>query len=198
MPKIVDVEASKMRIVRATWSVIAAEGIQSVSMRRVATQAGCTTGLITHYFRDKDELVTYAYRVALDRMLTDAATEVAKQRGVSDRLLAAVEAIEPSDKQMKQLTIVLMNFWGQAAFNSAYAARCRQDYRRWRRLIARVVAQGIDSGELRAETDVRVLTDLITLLSDGLSVGMTLTPKAYPGAHRRTIIRGILQPFIRE
>jgi AcrR family transcriptional regulator len=198
MPKIVDVEASKMRIVKATWAVIATEGIQSVSMRRVAAQAGCTTGLITHYFRDKDELVTSAYRLVLDRMLADASARVAQERHVCDRLLAAVEAIEPSGPQMKQFTIVLMNFWGQAAFNAAYAARCRQDYRRWRRLIARVVRQGIASRELRAHTDVRVLTDLITLLSDGLSVGMTLTPAAYPRAHRRTIIQGILRPFMRE
>jgi TetR/AcrR family transcriptional repressor of bet genes len=198
MPKVVDIEATKMRIVRATWAVITSEGIQSVSMRRVATEANSSTGLITHYFRDKDELVTYAYRVVLDKMIADATRSVQRERGVTDRLLAAVEAIEPTNAQMKQFTVVLMNFWGQAAFNEAYAARCRQDYRRWRDLIGRVVREGVASGELYPDTDVRAVTDLVTLLSDGLSVGMTLTPNAYPADRRRALIQGILAPHTKK
>lgn len=196
MPKIVDVEAVKMRIVEATWKVIVSEGIQSVSMRRVAAQAGCTTGLITHHFRDKDQLVTYAYRLVLDRMIADATSRVQQEGTVAERLLAAVEAIEPTGAKMKQLTVVLMNFWGQAAFNARYAARCRQDYKRWRELIDRVVRQGIRTGELVPDTDVRTLTDLITLLSDGLSVGMTLTPRDYPARQRRAILMTILRPYL--
>lgn len=185
-----------MRIVRATWAVIAAEGIVSASMRRVAQQAGCTTGLITHYFRDKDELVTYAYRVVLDRMIADAARSLQRSGSVGERLLAAVEAIEPVDAGMRLYTVVLLNFWSHAASNAAYARHCRADYRRWRRMIDGVIRAGIASGELRAGTDVRSLTDLITLVSDGLSVGMMLTPRAYPRARRRALIRSIIEPLL--
>jgi TetR/AcrR family transcriptional repressor of bet genes len=198
MPKVVDVEATKMRIVKATWKVVTTKGIQSVSMRRVARAAGCTSGLITHYFTDKDELVTYAYEVVLDQMIASAAMRVSQERSVSQKLLAAVEAIEPSTPHMKQLTVVLMNFWAQAAFNDVFAARCRRDYKRWRTLISRTIRQGIDAGELRDDTDIRALTDTITLLSDGLSVGMTLTPTIYPEGHRQVILLGILQPYLRN
>jgi TetR/AcrR family transcriptional repressor of bet genes len=196
MPKVVDVEATRMRIVKATWDVITTKGIQSVSMRRVASAAGCTSGLITHHFTDKDELVTYAYEVALDKMIADAALRLSEERSVRDKLWAAVEAIEPSTPQMKQLTVVLMNFWAQATFNRSFAARCRQDYKRWRALITRTIREGIGVGELRRDTDIRALTDTITLLSDGLSVGMTLTPTVYSARHRRTILFGILQPYL--
>jgi len=198
MPKVVDVEATKMRIVKATWQVITTKGIQSVSMRRVASAAGCTSGLITHHFTDKDELVTYAYEVVLDQMIANAAKRVHQELSVSHKLLAAVEAIEPSTAHMKQLTVVLMNFWAQAAFNDSFAARCRRDYKRWRTLISRTIRQGIDAGELRDDTNIRALTDTITLLSDGLSVGMTLTPTIYPEGHRQVILLGILQPYLRK
>jgi len=198
MPKIVDVEATKMRIVKAAWNVITTKGIQSVSMRRVARAAGCTSGLITHHFVDKDELVTYAYEVALSEMIADAALRVSEERNVRDKLLAAVEAIEPSTLRMKQLTVVLMNFWAQAAFNRAFAERCRQDYKRWRAVISRTIREGIDADELRDDTDISALTDTITLLSDGLSVGMTLTPSRYSESYRRTILFGILRPYMRS
>ena len=185
-----------MRIVKATWDVITTMGIQSVSMRRVASAAGCTSGLITHHFADKDELVTYAYEMVLNEMIANAARRVSEERNVRDKLWAAVEAIEPSTPRMKQLTVVLMNFWAQAAFNRTFAARCRQDYKRWRTLISRTIRDGIDAGELRANTDVRALTDTITLLSDGLSVGMTLTPAVYSEPYRRVILFAILQPHL--
>jgi AcrR family transcriptional regulator len=196
MPKIVDVEATKLRIVKATWDVITTEGMQSVSMRRVASAAGCTSGLITHHFADKDELVTYSYEMVLNEMIANAAQRVSEEHSVRDKVWAAVEAIEPTTPHMKQLTVVLINFWAQAAFNRAFAARCRQDYKRWRALISRTIREGIETGELRADTDVRALTDTITLLSDGLSVGMTLTPTVYSAQHRRAILFGILQPYL--
>ena len=198
MPKITDAVAVRQRILTATWHVIASEGIQSVSMRRVARAAGSTTGLITHYFKDKDELVTRAYRTVLDRMLADAAERIAAPGTVTDRLLAAVEAIEPTDPQMRQFTIVLLNFWAQAAFNPAFARACQQDYRRWRRLIGGAIRDGIAAGELRADTDVRTLCDLLTLVSDGFSVGLTLTPRLYPAGHRRVVLRCLLQPYVRK
>ena len=197
MPKIIDATAMRRRILTATWDVIATEGIQSVSMRRVARAAGSTTGLITHYFADKDELVTYAYRTVLDRMIADATARVAEASGVTERLLAAIEAIEPNTAQMQRFTIVLMNFWAQAAFNRAFAAHCRQDYRRWRKLISGVIRDGIEAGELRAGTDAGMLTDVLTLLSDGFSVGMTLTPSNYPRRHREAILTQILRPYLR-
>jgi AcrR family transcriptional regulator len=196
MPKITDAVAMRQRILTAAWHVIASEGIQSVSMRRVARAAGSTTGLITHYFKDKDELVTRAYRTVLDRMLADAAQRIAAPGTVTERLLAAVEAIEPTDPQMRQWTVVLLNFWAQAAFNPAFARYCQQDYRRWRRLIGRAVRDGIASGELRRETDVRTLCDLLTLVSDGFSVGITLTPRLYPRRHREAVLRRLLRPYV--
>jgi AcrR family transcriptional regulator len=196
MPKIVDVDATKMRIVEAAWDVITTEGIQSVSMRRVAKAAGCTSGLITHHFTDKDELVTYAYEKVLDEMIANAARRVDEERSLRDKLWAAIEAIEPTTPRLQQLTVVLINFWAQAAFNRAFAARCRQDYKRWRTLISRTLRGGVEAGELRADTDIRALTDTLTLLSDGLSVGMTLTPTLYPKGHRRDILFALLQPYL--
>jgi TetR/AcrR family transcriptional repressor of bet genes len=198
MPRITDATAIRRRILAATWRVIATEGIQSVSMRRVARAAGSTTGLITHYFKDKDELITRAYRTVLDRMIADAARRIAAPGNVVERLLAAVEAIEPTGPEMQELTVVLMNFWAQAACNPAYARYCRHDYRRWRTLIGRAIRDGIASGELRRDTDVRMLCDVLTIFSDGLSVGITLTPRAYPRAQRAAILRRLLAPYLND
>lgn len=196
MAKVTDPEAVRARLVEAAWRVIATEGIEAATLRRVAIEADCTTGLITHYFSDKNELVTVAYRRVLDMMLADAEAAISNTSGTVEKLFAAVEAVEPVKADSRDFTVVLINFWAAAAVDPAFAAHCRADYERWREMIRRVARNGIACGELRADTDVKVLVDTLTLLSDGLSVGMTLTPSTYRKQHRHAIIRQILNSFV--
>jgi AcrR family transcriptional regulator len=198
MPKLTDADAMRMRLVKAAWRVIATEGIQAASLRRVALEANCTTGLITHYFTDKNDLVTSAYRQVLDMMISDAITAIAGSDHVADKLLAAIEAIEPARAALKELTVVLINFWAAAAFNATFAAYCKQDYLRWWKLIRIVIEEGVKKGELRKDVNVDMLVDLLTLVSDGLGVGMTLTPGHYPKHYRAAIVRQILAPHLRR
>lgn len=183
-------------MVEAAWRVIATEGIEAATLRRVAIEAGCTTGLITHYFRDKTELVTSAYRRVLDTMLADAEAAIERSSGIVEKLVAAVEAVEPVRANSRHLTVVLMNFWAAAAVDPKFAAHCRADYERWRGMIRRVACEGVACRQLRADTDIKVLVDTLTLLSDGLSVGMTLAPATYRRQHRQAIIRHILRAFL--
>jgi AcrR family transcriptional regulator len=196
MPKIIDVHETKRRIIKATWRVIASEGIQAASFRRVAREAGCTTGLITHYFSDKNELVTYAYRMVMEKMLLDASAALERGGTVLERLIAAIEAIEPIRSGERDFTVVLMNYWAAAAFNEVFAEHCRGDYKRWRELIGKTISEGVSQGELRPDADVKQIADMLTLIADGLSVGITLTPSIYPKRYRGSLIAQVIAPFL--
>ena len=62
MPKVVDHAARRAELVDAAWRVIAAEGLEAATVRRIAQAAGCTTGLVTHYFDSKDDMLVAALR----------------------------------------------------------------------------------------------------------------------------------------
>lgn len=57
MPRVVDHEERRWQIVFALWLVIAEHGIEGVSLRHVAAEAGVSMGRIQHYFGTKDALV---------------------------------------------------------------------------------------------------------------------------------------------
>ncbi|GAA4692825.1 transcriptional regulator, TetR family [Promicromonospora umidemergens] len=57
MPRIVDHEERRQQIVFALWLVIAEQGIEGVSLRHVAAEAGVSMGRIQHYFGTKEALV---------------------------------------------------------------------------------------------------------------------------------------------
>src|SRR4051794_30067446 len=67
MPKIVDVEQRRSELADAVARVIARSGLESASMRRVAAEAGWTTGTLAHYFSNKRELLLFTLASSLER-----------------------------------------------------------------------------------------------------------------------------------
>ncbi len=57
MVKVVDHDARRRQIVEVTARLIATEGIASVTTRRIASESGCSLGILSHYFSSKDEIV---------------------------------------------------------------------------------------------------------------------------------------------
>ncbi|HQP20675.1 MAG TPA: TetR family transcriptional regulator, partial [Phenylobacterium sp.] len=66
MPRIVDAAARRDAFVEVAADLIAAEGLEGASLRRVAAAAGCTTGAVTHYFGSREVLLAAVLRQAHD------------------------------------------------------------------------------------------------------------------------------------
>ncbi|OLT19315.1 TetR family transcriptional regulator [Pseudonocardia sp. CNS-139] len=60
MPKRVDVDARRREIADALLRLAATEGLESVSLRHVAAEAGVSMGAVQHYFRTKDDMLRFA------------------------------------------------------------------------------------------------------------------------------------------
>ena len=60
VPRQVDHKARRDQIAEALLDIVAGHGLEAISMRAVAAQAGVSTGRIQHYFANKDELLAYA------------------------------------------------------------------------------------------------------------------------------------------
>jgi len=60
MPKIVDHAERRSSIISATWRVIARGGLANTTTREIAKEAGCSTGVLAHYFTDRADILTSA------------------------------------------------------------------------------------------------------------------------------------------
>lgn len=67
MPKIVDHEHKKKQIAEATWRVILAQGMEGVSVRNIAREAGISLGALRYYFSTQEELLMYAMELVRER-----------------------------------------------------------------------------------------------------------------------------------
>lgn len=96
MPRIVDHDAQRERVLEAAWAAFSTQGYDGVSMRSLAAGLGVSTGSLYHYFQDKEEILRVMLPWAARR---DAGRAAVNVRGVSapdrlDVLLAWMEAHE--------------------------------------------------------------------------------------------------------
>ncbi|MEQ8747925.1 TetR/AcrR family transcriptional regulator [Pyruvatibacter sp.] len=115
MPKIVDHDARRAELVEASWQVIATQGLEGVTMRRVADAAGCTTGRITHYFADREALVLAALRAVNDAAGDRTAQIIKSDLSARDKLMKCLEEGLPLDATRLLEFKVWIAFWSAAA-----------------------------------------------------------------------------------
>ena len=77
MPKIVDHDERRERIVEIVAEMLATVGAEKTTIREIARQSGYSRGFIEHYFHNKEELITKTIRWINERSLAraDAALE---------------------------------------------------------------------------------------------------------------------------
>ena len=121
MPKIVDHEARRQELIEASWKVIAAEGLEGVTMRKIATEAGCTTGRLTHYFADREALILAALQASNKATSNRVNDIIASNATAYDKLLQMAEQTLPLDEDRRTEVKIWLAFWSAATIDHSLA-----------------------------------------------------------------------------
>ena len=132
MPKVVDHEERRAELGAAVWRLASREGLEAVTVRRVAEEAGWSTGAVVHYFSDKEELLLFAFRTVADRVGRRLAA--AEERTDEPLELARTWLVQglPLDAERQAEVRVWFAFLGLALTRPALARAQRLTYRAWR------------------------------------------------------------------
>lgn len=185
MPKLVDHESMREKVAEAVWRVIAKKGMDSATIRVIAKEARCSTGILAHYFQDKDELLIYSLRLATARAARRmeariAETRVSTAKSGGTALRKVLHESLPLDKERRLEWRIWVSFWGRAAGDATMAKEQRLRYVGWRSLVRDLIEKGKADGELRDDLDVSDEADSLLALVDGLGMQATLEPRRLP------------------
>ncbi len=193
------VEAARRgQILAAARACIGAKGYEATTIRDVAAASGVSTGTINYYFPGKEALLVAALEDLagdLGRRLRLAAQQTHGNAFAS--LAAIIEASLPLPDEAPSNWHVWMEFWGQAVRHPVLSRTHAELYRGWRRLIARVIGEGIAAGQFQpvdADKTARQLAGLI----DGLAIHSIVGDPEIPTAEVRRLcvdyLQTVLQP----
>ena len=184
MPRSVDVLERRAQVAAAARAVIARDGLDAASVRRVAAEAGSSTTVVTHYFADKQALLAAAVEDAYRAVTARMAAHVHGGRGGLPTLRDVLLEALPLDGERNAEARVWMAFWSMAATQPALRAVQRAGYAAWRELVAGLLTEAAERGEVAADVDTGNVEEQLMCLVDGLRMQATLEPDRLPAARQ--------------
>ncbi|MFF4533735.1 TetR/AcrR family transcriptional regulator [Streptomyces sp. NPDC001407] len=176
-----DHEARRRDVSEAVWRVLAAHGFGGLTLRAVATELGATTGLLTHYFPAKRDLLAYALDLLAERT-------AARPRRAAGEGLPAVRAalldILPLTAEATASNRIWVSSWDTALADPALSDDYARKYAQSRAKLRDLVAAAQRLGELPPGDPERIAAGAQSFVL-GLVVQALLNPTEFP-PHRQT------------
>jgi AcrR family transcriptional regulator len=166
MPKVVDRVEQRREIGAALLRVVAREGMEEVSVRAVAAEAGRSAGAVQKYFRTKDEMLGFALELAGERT-NERFAAVDPTGPVEDVLRRYIVATLPLDEERRSEAQVWIAFTAKAMRHDEYAEVLRQIDREVREVLVELLAE--------VPGDPELLADGVIALADGFASRMLYT-----------------------
>ena len=175
-----DHDARRRDVSEAVWSVLAQHGFGGLTLRAVAAEMGASTGLLTHYFPGKRDLVAHALSIL------DARTQQRQLREVDEPGLAGLRAvlldILPLTPEGVALNRIWVSSWDVALADAGLGADQAARYERARARIQVHVETAQQLAELSADTNADRIAATALAFVHGLVVQALFAPEQFTAA----------------
>lgn len=192
MPVTVDHDVRRREVAEAVWRVLADTGFAGLSLRAVAKEMGATTGLLTHYFRSKRELVQHALEVVHERTVPRMREAETPDHGVDGLRVRLRAVLVDDDDEATVLSKVWVGFWDLALADAELSLAEAARYERWRQRLRPLVDEAIAAGELAAGRDRETVVDVLTAFTHGLVVQALFDPERFPAERQYAVLDELL------
>ena len=186
MPKIVDHDARRRDIADAVLRLVARDGVRGASLRSVAAETGCSTGMINHYCGDKQALLLTALREAT-RRVAERMTSIQHLESGTDRIRSLLEAGLPLDDERAANCRIFYHLAAEGFSDSQLASELANYYTWWRAYVRTAIEEAQEAGAF-ASFDAETLSESLVGLAEGLGIqGMFDSDKMNPDRLRRDL-----------
>ena len=186
MPIVVDKDERRSQVVAMAFDLIADKGIEALTFREIAAAIGCSTSIVSHYFRNKNELLFKVYQVANDR----ARDRLCAARDAGLPLLACFDAILPVDEAARRNWRVWLAFWSRAHLEPAYLEERRRaaedSLTLYRAMLAQALQMPVETAAM--EAGARRLIAAVA----GIGLEACFDPEDWTVSRMHQVLTGVL------
>ena len=176
MPKAVDRSERREALLAAVWRVIARGGLERATIRTIAEETGWSTGVLAHYFDDKEDILASALQLSHERITARWDEKLERLEGL-EALRELVLDNLPLDDERELETRFHFNYWTRLLTREGLAAA---QWQQGPQLVDRLSTLVEEARGLRqihvAEASADIAERLLALI-DGLSLHALLNPE---------------------
>ena len=192
MPKIVDHELQREKFADAAINLIARQGLEGVTMRAVAAEAGLSYGSLFHYFNCKDELLMHTIRHSTSLQTKRANEYTSQYSGLKalEQLLCDDAIINESSRDS---WVVWLTFLYKVALQPSFADTHAELIDGWLARIRRLLEEAQQAGEIRQELDISFEAVAVWAYSAGIGQMGLVLPELLPAKLQKQLISAYLE-----
>ena len=150
--------------------VIVRDGLDATSLRRIAREGGFTTGVLTHYFADKHELISACFEWTTRTWLDRVESDIREAPTAEESLCRFVAVALPNAPGPHGEWRLWLNFVVTAAGDAGLAELLVTADRRWEAIAIDSVTRWRTSGLIAPTISDDQQALILTRLSDGLGL----------------------------
>ncbi len=177
----------RLEVAEAAWRVIVREGLDRTSMRAIAQELGCTTGVVTHHFRDKQELILFALNQVTQRLQTAMEVAIERISGV-ERLVEMLFAFLPLDNERRDILRVWVAFLGYAIGRESLMAEHQRCAAQLRGVIIHQLQDLQSTNLIRADIEAEIEANALLALVNGVSLDSLIQDKCLTPDQQKIVI----------
>jgi AcrR family transcriptional regulator len=164
-----------------------AEGLESLTLRRVADALGVVPGLVNHYFRSVEDLVAEAFGAAALEEISTLFRTVDEAGSSLDRMRLLIGLLVSDDRD--SISLLWLDAWNASRQRPVLHAEVSRQMLIWQERVAELIQSGVADGEFRAD-DPSAAAIRILAMVDGLSVQAAMRSPIDYGVVRQMVIDG--------
>jgi AcrR family transcriptional regulator len=188
VPKIVHHHERRRQLAQAACRLVGAGGLEALTTRAVAREAGWSTGVLAHYFNSRDDLVAAAFRLVAEDVGSRMRSKLADEPDPAPRLWITLSEAAPLDETRRMEATVWFTFLGLGAGDDALRTEAASRYAVWLRLVEdALVALGRSPGD--AAVEARRLIAFV----DGLTVQALFDGSTWPAEELERELRWLVE-----
>ena len=178
----------RLEVSEAAWRVIVREGLDRTSMRAIAQEMNCTTGVVTHYFRNKEALILFALNQVTERLQVLMQTALEGVSG-TERLVVMLSAFLPIDLQRQEILKVWVAFLGYAVGRDQLMAELQQSAAELRTVTIQELKRLQADRLIRADIDPETESNALLALGNGVSLDSLIQANKLSTDQQQNVIR---------
>ncbi len=190
MPKVGMGPIRRRQLIEATIASISEHGFAATTISRISRGAGVSTGIIHHYFGDKDALMEATMRALLDDLRLSVIERLSAANSPYERAQAVIDGNFAPEQFERQAVLGWLALWAQSLHQPFLARLRRANTQRLRSNLRHALRQLLPAAEV--EDAALGLAAMI----DGLWLHSALTEGSFDLEAARRLAHGYLDRLL--
>jgi len=162
----------KINLMLATFKLLAKMPDEKMTLADVAKETGISPGLVSYYFKNKENLIVETARFILNLRKESLFGLAAIEMAPKDRIKKFIEMALPSREEVEMIANFFIQLWAYGKKSPLVAKTFLDLIHEQQKFVEQLVTQFIEEG-FTQKGDVKAKALLINALLDGLGIHVT-------------------------